>query len=102
MKLGLPVLALVLLGAVTVLAPLAYATPPDPTWIAGFWDDNDHDDVIFLITSDVGAVAPHLIRDRNPVHVVVSALSQTAERPVRSRARSSPPTRAPPVRRGSV
>ena len=102
MKLGMPVLALVLLGAVTVLAPLAYATPPDPTWVAGFWDDNDHDDVIFLITSDVGAVEPHLILDRNPVHVVVSALPQIAERPVCSRARSSSPTRAPPVRRGSV
>ena len=102
MKLGPPVLALVLLGAVTVLAPLAYATPPDPTWITGFWDDNDHDDVIFLITSDVGAIEPHLILDRNPVDVVVSALPQTAERPVCPSARSSPPTRAPPVRRGSV
>ena len=102
MKLGLPVLPLVLLCAVIALAPLAYATPPDPTWIAGFWDDNDHDDVILLITSDVGAIEPHLVRDGNPVHAVVSALPQTDERPACPRAPSSPPTRAPPVRRCRV
>jgi hypothetical protein len=25
---------------------LAYATPPDETWIAGFYDDDDGDDVV--------------------------------------------------------
>jgi len=40
-----------LLGALVCLQSLAYADPPDPTWIAGFWDDADFDDVVILITS---------------------------------------------------
>jgi len=40
-----------LLGALACLRTLAYADPPDPTWIAGFWDDADFDDVVILITS---------------------------------------------------
>ena len=28
---------------------LAHASPPDPTWIAGLYDDADHDDVILLL-----------------------------------------------------
>ncbi len=38
MKPRVPVLAVLLLSAVATLAPLAYATPPDPTWIAGVWE----------------------------------------------------------------
>jgi len=102
MKLRLRVLALMLLSAVAALAPLAYATPPDPTWIDGFWDESDHDDVIFLITSDVGAVEPNLIRDGNPVQAVVSTLRLTDERSAFPSAVSSPSPRAPPVRRCSV
>jgi len=43
--------AFVVFGALACLQPLAYADPPDPTWIAGFWDDADFDDVVILITS---------------------------------------------------
>ena len=96
MKLRVPLLAVLLLGAVATLAPLAYATPPDPTWIAGVWDDGDHDDVIFRITSD-GAIAPQLASHARPVHAVVDDLPQTNERPGHAQARSSPPPRAPPV-----
>jgi hypothetical protein len=97
MKLGLSVLAWLLLGAVVALGPLGYATPPDPTWIAGFWDDGDYDDVITLITSCVGAIEPHLIRAGDLIHVVGITPPQIAERAARSLARSSPPARAPPV-----
>src|SRR5215475_5139852 len=34
-----------------VLAPLAHASPPDPTWLSGFWDARDHDDVAILASS---------------------------------------------------
>jgi hypothetical protein len=30
------------------LASVAYATPPDPTYFAGFWDDDDYDNVVTL------------------------------------------------------
>lgn len=45
-------LPLLLLAALLLtLTPLAYADPPDPTWVLGFWDDDDFDDVVGLITS---------------------------------------------------
>jgi hypothetical protein len=97
MKLRIPVLPAPLVSAVAALTPLAYATPPDPVWIAGFWDDDDHDDVIIRLTSDVGAIEPYVASDRRPGHGVVDAPPQTGERPARSRVRSSPQSRAPPV-----
>jgi hypothetical protein len=97
MRLRWPVLAALLVSVVAALAPLAYATPPDPTWLAGFWDDDDHDDVICLITSDIGAIEPHLAPDGSPGPVVVGSLSTADDRPAPFRAGSSPPTRAPPT-----
>src|SRR5215472_11781195 len=46
--LGLSVLVVV---SVVTLTPLAYATPPDQTWIAGLYDNADYDDVVALVTS---------------------------------------------------
>jgi hypothetical protein len=40
-----------------LLVPLAHATPPDPLWIPGIYDDADHDDVVGLLT-DTGQVGP--------------------------------------------
>ena len=45
------------------LAPVAYADPPDPTWLGGLWEDDDFDTVVAFIAStfamitlcDVGA-----------------------------------------------
>jgi len=53
--------ALTWLIAVVVFAlvPLAYATPPDPTYLAGIWDDADYDDVVILVTSSVGSTDTH-------------------------------------------
>src|SRR3989442_5774964 len=47
-------MVVLLLGVLNALPPLAQASPPDATWIAGFYDDADYDDVIRAIT---GAVA---------------------------------------------
>ena len=92
-----PTVATVLLSVLAILAPLAYATPPDCTWLSGWWDDADHDDVIFRVTSDVGAIGPHPALERGPIHTIVMALPQGGERPARIGARSSPPSRAPPA-----
>jgi len=45
---------LVLAASMLMLTPLAYATPPDPTWLSGYWDDDDFDDVVGYITSTIG------------------------------------------------
>jgi len=39
------------------LTPLAYASPPDQTWIGGFYDDADYDDVVLLAMSLAVALA---------------------------------------------
>jgi hypothetical protein len=45
-----------LLGvALLTLVALAHASPPDPTWQPGFYDDADFDDVVALLISLSGA-----------------------------------------------
>ena len=43
--------------ALVSLVPLGHAAPPDQTWIAGLYDDADHDDVVLAIVAAV-AVSP--------------------------------------------
>jgi len=50
------VLLVVALASFT-LAVTASADPPDPTWIGGFWDDDDQDSVIIAILAIRGVVA---------------------------------------------
>ena len=51
-----PFLLVVLIGAMVALPPAALASPPDQTWIPGFYDDADYDDVILAITACVAAL----------------------------------------------
>jgi hypothetical protein len=43
------------------LTPLAYADPPDPAWISGYWDDDDFDTVVDFITTVSAISAPAVI-----------------------------------------
>jgi hypothetical protein len=43
-------LVLLILACLFSLTPLAYASPPDPTWVDGFFDDADGDDVVISIS----------------------------------------------------
>ncbi len=47
---------LLLLACHIALTPLAQASPPDPTWIEGIYDDADYDDVVCLVTSSHGTL----------------------------------------------
>src|SRR5207244_2590399 len=51
-------LAMLLFAAVVVLPALANASPPDPSWVAGFWDEGDFDDVVLGVTGITAA--PHI------------------------------------------
>jgi len=57
---GTEVLRRLLIGTtvlvVATLSSLAYASPPDPTWIPGFYDDADFDDVVWLVVMQKGLV----------------------------------------------
>ena len=90
-------LVVVLIGALLSLSALAHASPPDPDWLGGLWDNGDYDDIILLVTSGVGVADSHAIEAGRPF-VKVCALA-TAEDDDRLDARPplSSPTRAPPT-----
>ena len=44
-------MALLLVVLVAALAPVAYADPPDPSWMGGLWDDDDFDNTVALVTA---------------------------------------------------
>jgi len=90
-------LAVLVVGAMMSLAVLAHASPPDPDWIGGFWDNGDYDDVVLLVTSGVGVADSHSTDEAPPV-VIVSALEPAPdENRLPARPRLSSPTRAPPA-----
>jgi hypothetical protein len=88
-------LAPVLVLNLFALTSLCYASPPDQTWIAGLYDDADHDDLVLEVTDAcaVPAVTPLL---RIPD---VSRAAQPSARPlVRSpRSRTALLDRSPPL-----
>jgi hypothetical protein len=79
-----------------MLLALAYATPPDPTYLGGFWDNADYDDVVILVTSAIGSTDTHTDSDLTRLLVVAPVLPGEEERlPAALRSPHSP--RAPPV-----
>lgn len=44
-------LAALVLIVLAALPAVAYADPLDPTWVGGFWDDDDFDYIILLVTN---------------------------------------------------
>jgi hypothetical protein len=49
-------LIILILVALATTSSLAYASPPDPSWIPGIYDDVDFDDVVGLATSETSLV----------------------------------------------
>ena len=58
---------LLLLACHVALTPLAHASPPDPTWISGIYDDADYDDVVCLITSGHGTIETVGLANAHPL-----------------------------------
>jgi len=89
-------LAMLLFAAVVVLPALAHASPPDPSWVAGFWDDADYDDAVLAVTGMTAA--PHDTPDvvLNPSPCVVG-VTRPRPRIVQPAPLASFPTRAPPT-----
>jgi hypothetical protein len=87
-----------LVAATILLPPLACASPPDPTWIPGLWDDDDFDSVVDAITSATGAPAP-AFTDAPPTLILldviagIKALAESGERPPEHAPRSPPVSR---------
>lgn len=90
------VLALFVAALLVGLVPAAYADPPDPSWIGGFWDDDDFDTVVAYIASTSATLAETGV-DAEPslgwVAKVDTASPDFVPPPLRSVSRP----RAPPV-----
>jgi hypothetical protein len=86
------VVCLALTALLAALTPLAFASPPDPTWIAGVWDDGDHDDAVLLV-SQATAFVPAVFLGDAPVGAVI----RTPHAPIEIRVPGVPD---PGVRRG--
>ena len=89
--------AVTLVGVLLTLRVLADANPPDPTWIAGFWDDADYDDVVILITSTSGIADANPFVEVKPLRVFIAAVTTDDHQPVPALASSLRHSRAPPA-----
>jgi hypothetical protein len=87
-----------LVGLTVMLTPIAWASPVDPSWISGMYDDADFDDVVTYLTSLGTAPIPSLpVRELLPVLTFVPAESAPDERLGVSTPLSSHSPRAPPL-----
>ena len=90
------ILGVVLAILVVGLTPIAYADPPDPTWLGGYWDDDDFDNVVAFIASAAAVLASPVI-DSRPFTITEQCV-ELARPPARSTAfQAFAPPRAPPV-----
>ena len=64
--------AFLLLAGMVGLVSLAYASPPDPLWKPGIYDDADFDDVVIEVVALTGLPAPPLLLPDSPREIVES------------------------------
>ena len=86
-----------LLSTMLLLAGLlTHASPPDPSWIPGLYDQGDHDDAVVFLTSEAGVIGPPLNGIAKPQLIVVGWQPSGDERAQRAPILSSNQPRAPP------
>ncbi len=88
--------AVLLLSVLLALPAIAHASPTDPVWIPGFYDDDDYDDVILFITGAVSAVDTAVVDPVGPVVVCLGLIPQSKPPRAYARPLESLSTRAPP------
>jgi len=90
-------LVVLLLLAPVALPGFAHASPPDPTWIHGIYDDGDGDDVVSRIASGTGPAPATAPTDLPFIARLVARLTPTPERMPLGLWASAAPPRAPPA-----
>jgi hypothetical protein len=75
------------------LPALADATPPDPSWLGGFWDDDDYDEVVILISAIPSPPPAAFVQCPDPQWITVFVIGAAEESPS-----AAPPPR--PLSRG--
>jgi len=87
-----------LIGALLVGLPtLAFADPPDPAWIAGYWDDGDFDDAVVTIATASAVEAPPPVDTELPLWVPMARVEMPKQEAYRAPRRAAASPRAPPV-----
>jgi hypothetical protein len=87
-----------LIGVLLVGLPtLAFADPPDPTWIAGYWDDDDFDDAVIAITAASAVEAPPPVDTELPLWVPIALVEIPRHEAYGAPHRPAASPRAPPV-----
>jgi len=90
-------IVLTLLAALFALTPLAQASPPDQTWIGGFYDDADYDDIVLFLTSGLHAVQCEPEPAVSPLSEVVALVLAMPAGTTPELVPLSEPGRAPPL-----
>jgi hypothetical protein len=86
---------IVALAAIVVAGVcLAHASPPDPTWIPGLYDDADYDDVVLALLA-LDAFVVTITASPAPTSVVEPVVLPALTRGP-SRSIEAAPSRAPP------
>jgi len=90
---------LAFLGCVLIggLFLLAYASPPDPSWVRGVYDDADFDDVVSLIIANVGLIDHAAWLEGRPDLILIWGGVPPDDRSVALFSPSSSQSRAPPT-----
>lgn len=91
-------LIVLLLLAPVALSGLAQASPPDPTWIQGLYDDGDGDSIVSLITSGAGHAPEAAPTGLSLFAPLFARLTRTPEQTPLQVWASADPSRAPPAR----
>ena len=89
-------LAVVVLAAGLALPALAHASPPDPSWVPGVYDDADFDDVVTQVVSGTGSVTLGIVDVLRFVPRPADILGQPVETAPDSLATDAGRERAPP------
>jgi len=82
---------------VVAVTTLALASPPDPVWIGGLWDDADYDDVVILAICSLAIVGPPPMSDPARGRAIIDVIPFGDETSVSAPTPSANQTRAPPA-----
>jgi hypothetical protein len=77
------------------LAPAAYADPPDPSWVDGYWDDDDFDNIVVMVLGACAIVDPAPL-DAGPVWAAVAFVERLEVHATPSPIDATASPRAPP------
>jgi hypothetical protein len=90
-------IALAVVGLLAGSALIAHAVPPDPTWIPGFWDDADLDDVVARIISRASVAEMQLVRTLEPHWVAIWTVPAADDAPAPNPVFAPHHPRGPPL-----